>query len=136
MDKKEELIKGMFRNHAVESPGKDFTSNVMEKVTRAEELVSDHLLSPLQWVLISSGVAAAIFVIIFLDLPFLNNLFSFEGIKNIQLSGIGERLNALVESLSVSMGFSSITLMIVAAVLMLLGIDRLIKHRQNQVQVF
>jgi len=136
MDKREDLIKGMFRDHAVESPGKDFTSNIMAKVSETAELASERLLSPLQWALVSSGVAAAILVIIFLDLPFLNNLFSFEGIKNIQLSGIGERFNALMESFSAGMGFSSITLMIVAAVLMLLGIDRLIKHRQNQVQIF
>ena len=119
MDKREDLIKGMFRDHAVESPGKDFTSNIMAKVSETAELASERLLSPLQWALVSSGVAAAILVIIFLDLPFLNNLFSFEGIKNIQLSGIGERFNALMESFSAGMGFSSITLMIVAAVLML-----------------
>lgn len=136
MKTKDDLIKGMFRDHAVESPRKGFTEGVMSKINSVEELAAGRLLTPLQWVLIASGVAAAILVIIFLDLPFLNNLFSFEGLSEVQFSGIGKRMGDFLESLSGGFRFTSITIMIVSAVLMLLGIDRIVKHRQDQVQIF
>ena len=135
MKNKDNLIKKMFRDHGLESPSPGFTDNVMKQITKSEELVSDRLLSPLQWVLISSGVAAAIITVIFLDFPFLENIFSIERLSQIQFSGIGERLNSLAESFSGNMGFTSITIVIVAAILMLLGIDRILRYRQNQAQL-
>lgn len=135
MKNKDDLIKGMFREHGVESPSSGFTGNVMEQITKSEEIISDRLLSPFQWVLISAGLAAAIFTIIFLDIPFLDTFFSYEKLSEIQFSGIGERFSSLLESVSGGLSLTPITIMIIAAILLLLGIERLLRYRQNQAQM-
>jgi len=136
MNDKDELIRKLVRQKGVEKAPSDFTDNIMSKLDPEMDTSDDRIFSKIQWGLIFGGVVAAIVIVFFLDIPFFDTIFSMDRISNIQLGSLGPQITQYISSIFSDFKMSSLSIMVVAAILLLLGIDRVLRFRQSQTHVF
>jgi len=136
MNDKDELIRKLVRQKGVEKAPPDFTDNIMSKLDPEMDTSDDRIFSKIQWGLIFGGVVAAIVIVFFLDIPFFDTIFSMDRISNIQLGSLGPQITQYISSIFSDFKMSSLSIMVVAAILLLLGIDRVLRFRQSQTHVF
>jgi hypothetical protein len=124
---KDKYIEKLLKKGGTETAPADFTQKVMEQVDPEPDVASDRLFSPLQWGLVGLALVAAVVTLFLLDVSFLNNIFSFK-ITELNISLDGGKFVNWVNTLFESLKMSTVTFMALAAILILLGLERLLRH--------
>jgi hypothetical protein len=129
----DELLKDLFRNQSWESPGDDFTANVMEQILQAPELVP--VKKPFYLILRSSWPYVLLFLVsvVFLmtsDLPLTDYIPGKEYFTKNLLPYLGSIFSGF-KPLVLNIKIISIPLMIILAGSLLIGFDHFFFRKAN-----
>ena len=126
-DKHDKFIKELVQKTGMEQPSKDFTARVMQRLEPQPE-GSYSLFSPM--VMVSSAIALVtlILVVVFMDIPFVEKVFSFTYLSEINFTNIFtyDLLNSFINLFS-GINISTISLVTGFSIVSLLVIDRVLK---------
>jgi len=131
-NKRDESIRKLLRQKGLEKAPDNFTEKVMSRIKVNPVIDDTPLLSTGTWIAIILGLAAMIVVIFMVDIPFFDRVFSSEGIQKVSMNLFSNGLVETMSSFFKELNLSSITWMIMAAVLGLVLIDRLLRKRFTQ----
>ena len=127
IDKHDKFIKELVQKSGMEQPSADFTSRVMERIA-PQPASSFSMFSPS--VLISSAIALVtlILVVVFMDIPYIDKVFSFTYLSEIKFNNIftEDLMNSFV-TLFEGINLGTITIVTVISIISLLAIDRILK---------
>ena len=128
-DKQDEFIRKLVRHKGFEKLPGNFTDKVMSRI-KANPVIDDTpLLSTGTWISVILGVAAMIVMIFMVDMPFIDRMFSSTGIQKVSMNifseGFFNSMSAFIKGLNIS----STTLVIIAAAVGLVVLERLLHRR-------
>jgi len=128
----DEFIRKLVRKQGLEKAPDNFTEKVMARI-KSNPLIDDTpLLSTGTWIAIILGVAALIVVIFTVDIPYFDQIFSATGIQKVSMNifsaGFFNSMSAFFKGLHIS----SVTVVIVAAAVGLVVLERLLHKRFSE----
>ena len=126
-NKHDKFIKELVQKTGMEQPSPDFTARVMQRI-EPQSVGSFSMFSPM--VIVSSAIALVtlILVVVFMDIPFVDKIFSFTYLSEINFNNIitDDLLNSFVNLFS-GISLSTISLVTGFSIVSLLIIDRVLK---------
>ena len=126
-NKHDKFIKELVQKTGMEQPSPDFTARVMQRI-QPQSVGSFSMFSPM--VIVSSAIALVtlILVVVFMDIPFVDKIFSFTYLSEINFNNIitDDLLNSFVNLFS-GINLSTISLVTGFSIVSLLIIDRVLK---------
>jgi hypothetical protein len=129
----DDLLKDLFRKHTWESPGDDFTGNVMEQILNAPEIApakkSFYLILRSSWPYVVLFLVSVIFLMTS-DLPGTDYLPGKEYFTKNLLPYLGSLLSGF-KSLFINIKTISIPLVVILAGSLLVGCDYLLFRKPN-----
>jgi hypothetical protein len=132
MKNKDDLIKMLVRKKGLENAPSDFTEKLMAQIERSEEPSNDRIFTKMQWGVIIFGMAAAITVVIFLDIPIFRNIFTADRLSSIQFGSLHDQVLGWVSNTFTSIQIPPLAIIVLAAIFLLLGIERVVRYRNSQ----
>jgi hypothetical protein len=131
----DEFIRELVRRQEPERASSGFTEAVMGKVQATIEPKPERIFSTGTWIAIFLGAAALVVTFIFIDMPFIDNLFSSDGIQKVSMNLFTNSFYDVFGSFFVFMKQNLIGFMIFLAFLSLVIVERIISRRRS-VQAF
>ena len=128
---RDEFIRKLVGQQPVEHAPDDFTARVMEKLQPETMPSHEHILSPLAWGAIFTGIAAVIITMIFVDIPFITNFFSTTGIQQLSLDIFNGRFYESFIRFFKSLNINAIGITIVVGFISLVVIERVISRKKE-----
>jgi len=108
-----------------------FTEAVMGKVQLAAEPKPERVLSTGLWIAILLGAAAVVASFIFVDMPFLDRIFSTSGMQKASFNLFTNQFSSLFVSLFAFLKHNLTGFMILLAFLSLVVVERMISRRRS-----
>jgi ABC-type spermidine/putrescine transport system permease subunit II len=130
---RDEFIRKLMSRQPVDKAPEGFTARVMEKLQPETVPSHEHILSPLAWGAIFTGIAAVIITMILVDIPFITNFFSTTGIQQISLDIFNGKFYESFIRFFKEFNINAIGIAIVIGFISLVVLERIIaKKRQTQ----
>lgn len=129
---KDDFLKGMFKQSALETPSDDFAKLVMNRiqVEVVEKSEADKpVIEPVYWILIVAGLAIAAYMLFQMDLSFISNLFTGIEIEPIELPKFTLSFINSIQSFISNIQIPTIFIIAVVAVISLITLDKVLKNR-------
>ncbi|MBP6872265.1 MAG: hypothetical protein KBC43_09680 [Bacteroidales bacterium] len=126
----DDLIRNLVRRKGIEKAPDHFTDKVMERINSPALADDSPLISRGTLLAIIVGVAAMIVVILTVDIPYFDNLFSSDRIQKISMNIFTDGFFRTMASFFRE--FSSITWVVIGAALGLVLIDRILRKRFSE----
>ncbi|MDZ7742917.1 MAG: hypothetical protein U5Q03_14575 [Bacteroidota bacterium] len=130
-NEKHDILKNLISEREIEKAPQGFTSRVMKKIEAesSKETAFDlgGFLSPQYWLLIGSAMGIAVIFLFSYDFEFLSWIFKNADLKNI--TGLFSQFVLQARDFVVQINISSTSIAILAGLLLLFGLDRLLKKR-------
>jgi hypothetical protein len=129
-DSRDNFLRELFQKKEKEKPSAGFTSSVMERVRLEATRQAGPLLKPGTWVLMSMGFVLFVVLIFTVNIPFVNSLFSATGMEKISLNIFSSQFISSFQAFFKEIHLTSISVMIGIAAVLLVGLDRILRHGQ------
>jgi uncharacterized membrane protein YjjP (DUF1212 family) len=134
-DKQDEFIRNLIRKNGIEKAPDHFTDKVMGRIHATPAFDNSPLFSKGTWIAIILGMAALIVFIFSVDIPYIDQVFSSSGIQKISMNIFSGGFFGMMSAFFKSLNISSISIMIVAAAVGLLVLERLLRRRFSETRV-
>ena len=122
------MLGNLINKASLDSPGKDFTSRVMEQVQAAANVETTvSLLSTKMWLVIGFALATLIGTIFFIDFSFLGSIFEGVSMDQPQFFTLFAGMLNSAGKFFKDVNFSSITMVMFIAIGLLIIIERLLR---------
>jgi hypothetical protein len=126
----DEFIRELVRRQEPERAPSGFTEAVMGKLQPATEPKHERIFSTGTWIAIFLGAAALVTTFIFIDMPFIDKLFSSNGIQKLSMDIFTNQFYTLFGSIFTFMKQNLIGFIIFLAFLSLVIVERIISRRR------
>jgi len=126
----EAFLRDLLRREETERAPAGFTEAVMGRV-QAAETRHEGVLSTGTWIAILLGAAALVTTFIFIDMPFIDKLFSSSGIQRLSMNLFSNQFNTLFGSIFAFMKQNLIGFIIFLAFISLVIVERFISKKRS-----
>lgn len=130
-NRQDEFLRKLVGRQGPEKAPEGFAEGVMDRIRSAGATVSEPILSPMAWLGIFLGAAALVATALFLDIPLINDVFSSTGIQKLSLNIFTNTLYQSFLSLFDGIKINATALIILAAVVSLVVIERVLATRRS-----
>lgn len=131
----DEFIRKLVRKQGLEKTPDTFTDKVMERINANPVIDDTPLLSTGTWIAIILAVAAIIVVIFIVDIPYFDQIFSTTGIQKVSMNIFSAGFFNSMSSFIRGMHISSVTVVIIAAAVGLVLLERLLHNRFSETRL-
>lgn len=128
----DEFIRKLFGSQGPEQAPPGFASKVMDRLQAEGKKEHEAVLTPMTWIAIFLGAAALVVTMIFVDIPFIDRLFSSTGIQKMSFDIFN---NSFYDSFTIffrELNINAVAVIIFLATLALVVIERIIAKKRSQ----
>jgi hypothetical protein len=134
-DNQDEFIRKLILKKGIEKAPDHFTDRVMSRIKANPAADNTPILSVGTWIAIIAGLAAMVVVIFTVNIPFFDTLFSSSNVQKVSMNIFsGEFFNTMVAFFK-GLKISGITVVIVAAAVGLVILDRLLRRKFSETKL-
>lgn len=128
---RDEFIRKLVSQQPVDKAPEGFTGRVMEKIQPEIIPAHEHILSPLAWGAIFTGIAAVIITMLFVDIPFITSFFSTTGIQELSLDVFNGKFYESFIQFFKKLNINAIGIAIVIGFISLVVLERIISRKRQ-----
>ena len=126
----DEFIRELIRRQEPERAPSGFTEAVMGKLQPAADPKHERIFSTGTWIAIFLGAAALVITFVFIDMPFIDKLFSSSGIQKLSMNIFTNQFYTVFGSIFTFLKQNLIGFIIFLAFLSLVIVERIISRRR------
>jgi len=134
-NKKDKIIRELIHLKGYEKTPDNFTDKVMGNIKSNPVIDDTPLLSTGTWIAIFIGVAAMIVMIFTLEIPYFDQVFSSSGIQQVSMNIFSNGFLNTMSAFFKGMNISSVSVVIVAATLGLITLERLLHRKFSETRI-
>jgi len=134
-DKQDEFIRNLILKNGIEKAPESFTGKVMEQVRATPAIDDSPLFTRGTWIAIILGMAALIIFIFSVDIPYIDQVFSSTGMQKMSMDIFSKGFFGMMVAFFKGLPISSISIVIVAAAVGLVLLERLLRRKFSETQL-
>jgi hypothetical protein len=134
-DTQDEFIRKLILKNGIEKAPDSFTAKVMEQVRATPAFDDSPLFSKGTWIGIILGMAALIIFIFSVDIPYIDQVFSSTGMQKMSMDIFSKGFFGMMIAFFKGLPISSISIVIVAAAVGLVVLERLLRRRFSETRM-
>jgi hypothetical protein len=128
---RDEFIRKLVSQQIPEKAPEGFTGRVMERLQPEVVKGHEHVLSPVAWGAIFLGITALVVTMIFVDFPFLNDIFSFAGVQQLFKDVFSGQFYESFIRFFRNLNINAIGIAIVIGFISLVALERIVARRRQ-----